>query len=181
MNISETNGSIATKFYLKHHWDGGLTAIGFGPDRIRTLVSMATESSHRVIMIENGVSTFSRLFFIRSFSYLQIMMTCMRARTSMNFGLFGPLTAELAALEGLEKTPKAYNGENDVSTFSRLFLIGSFSYLQVIITYMRAWMSLKFGQIQPLVSMVTDRVMIGKRVSALFIGCFSSVPFHTCR
>ena len=24
MNISETNGSIATKFYLKHHWSGGL-------------------------------------------------------------------------------------------------------------------------------------------------------------
>ena len=29
---------------------GGLTALGFGPDRIRTLVSMATDSSHRVIM-----------------------------------------------------------------------------------------------------------------------------------
>ena len=26
MNISETNGSIATKFYLKHHWGGGLAA-----------------------------------------------------------------------------------------------------------------------------------------------------------
>ena len=50
MNISETNGSIATKFYLKHHWGGGLAALGFGPDRIRTLVSMATESSHRIIM-----------------------------------------------------------------------------------------------------------------------------------
>ena len=50
MNISETNGSFATKFYLKHHWDGGKTAFGFGPDWIRTLVSMATESSHRVIM-----------------------------------------------------------------------------------------------------------------------------------
>ena len=50
MNISETNGSIATKFYLKHHLVGGLATIGFGPDRIRTLVSMATESSHRVIM-----------------------------------------------------------------------------------------------------------------------------------
>ena len=50
MNISETNGSIATKFYQKHHWGEGLTALGFGPDRIRTLVSMATESSHRVIM-----------------------------------------------------------------------------------------------------------------------------------
>ena len=24
MNISETYGSIATKFYLKHHWGGGL-------------------------------------------------------------------------------------------------------------------------------------------------------------
>ena len=50
MNISETIGSIATKYYLKHHWGGGLAALGFGPDRIRTLVSMATESSHRVIM-----------------------------------------------------------------------------------------------------------------------------------
>ena len=63
--------------------------------------------------------------------------------------------------------------------FSGLFLIGSFSYLQVMITYMRAWMSLKFGQIQPLVSMVTDRVMMGKMVSPLFLGCFSSDPFHT--
>ena len=52
MNISETNGSIATKFYLKHHLGGGLAALGFGPDRIRTLVSMATENSHRVIMVK---------------------------------------------------------------------------------------------------------------------------------
>ena len=52
MNISETNGSIATKFYLKHHWDAELDALGFGPDRIRTLVSMATESSHRVILVK---------------------------------------------------------------------------------------------------------------------------------
>ena len=29
---------------------GGKAALGFGPDRIGTLVSMATESSHRVIM-----------------------------------------------------------------------------------------------------------------------------------
>ena len=52
MNISKTNGSIATKFYLKHHWGGGLATLGFGPDRIRTQVSMATESSHRVIMVK---------------------------------------------------------------------------------------------------------------------------------
>ena len=50
MNISETSGSIVTKFYLKHHWVVGNDASGFGPDRIRTLVSMAMDSSHRVIM-----------------------------------------------------------------------------------------------------------------------------------
>ena len=50
MNISETSGPIATKFYLKHHWVGGKAVISFGPDQIGTLVSMATDSSHRVIM-----------------------------------------------------------------------------------------------------------------------------------
>ena len=50
INISETSGLIATKFYLKHHWDVGKAALGFGPDRIGTLVSMATDSSNRVIM-----------------------------------------------------------------------------------------------------------------------------------
>ena len=34
--------------------------------------------------------------------------------------------------------------------FSRLFLIGSFSYLQVVRTYIKAYMSLNFGQIPPL-------------------------------
>ena len=50
MNISETRGPIATKFYLNHQWVGGKDALGFGPDRIRTLVFMATDSAHRVII-----------------------------------------------------------------------------------------------------------------------------------
>ena len=99
-------------------------------------------------------------------------MTCMRAWTSSNFNLIGLPTAELAALERLKKSPLAYNGKNDVSTFSRLFMIGSFSYLQVMITYMRAWMTLKFGQIQPLVSMVTDWVMMKKRCLHFFSAVF---------
>ena len=37
MNISET----IIKFHLKHYWGGGLAALGFGPNWIRTLVSMA--------------------------------------------------------------------------------------------------------------------------------------------
>ena len=50
MNISATSWLIGMKFYLKHHWGGGKAALGFGPDQIGTLVSMATDSSHRVIM-----------------------------------------------------------------------------------------------------------------------------------
>ena len=50
LNISATSGPIVTRFYLKHHWVGGKAAFRFGPDQIGTLVSMATDSSHRVIM-----------------------------------------------------------------------------------------------------------------------------------
>ena len=64
MNMSETNGSIATKFYLKHHLVGGKAALDFGPDRIRTLVSMATESSHRVIMEKTVSPLFSEVFHL---------------------------------------------------------------------------------------------------------------------
>ena len=48
---------------------------------------------------ENDVSTFSQLFLIRSFLYLQVTRTCIKSRTSSTFGQFGPLTTELAALE----------------------------------------------------------------------------------
>ena len=48
----------------KSSWGCGKAALGFGPYRIRTLVSRATCISHSVIMGENGVATFSRLFLI---------------------------------------------------------------------------------------------------------------------
>ena len=51
---------------------------------------------------ENGVATFSRLLLIRSFLYLQVTRTCIKSRTSSNFGQIGPLTTELAALERLK-------------------------------------------------------------------------------
>ena len=54
---------------------------------------------------ENGVSTFSRLLFIRSFLYLQVTRTCIKSRMSSNFGQIGPLTTELAALESLKNFP----------------------------------------------------------------------------
>ena len=44
-------------------------------------------------------------------------------------------------------------------------------------TYMRAWMSLKFGQIRLLVSMATDRVIMEKTVLPLFLSCFYPILF----
>ena len=62
INISETSGPIAIKFYLKHHWGGGKAALGFGADQLRTLVSMATDSPHRVIMGKTASSRFLDCF-----------------------------------------------------------------------------------------------------------------------
>ena len=62
MNISETSRPITIKFYLKHHWGGGNAALSFGADQIRTLVSMAMDSSHRVIMGKRASSRFLSCF-----------------------------------------------------------------------------------------------------------------------
>ena len=62
MNISATSGLITMKFYQKHHWDGGKVALGFGADRIKTLVSMATDSSHRVMMEKTVLPLFLSCF-----------------------------------------------------------------------------------------------------------------------
>ena len=44
INISKTSGPIVTKFYQNHNWGGGKATLGFGPKRIRTLVSMTTDT-----------------------------------------------------------------------------------------------------------------------------------------
>ena len=62
MNISETGRVIAIKFYLKHHWEEGKAALGVGADQSRTLVSMAMDSSHRVIMGKRASSRFLGCF-----------------------------------------------------------------------------------------------------------------------
>ena len=100
MIISTTSRPIPTNFYPKHHWGGGKAALGFWPDRIGTLVSMETNSSHRVI-----VSTLATSFLIGSSSYLQVTRKTIISRTSSNFSKIEPRTAELAALERLKKFP----------------------------------------------------------------------------
>ena len=55
-----------------------------------------------------------------------------------------------SSFHGNRKPPLIYNGENDVSTFSRLLLIRFFLYLQVTRTYIKSRTSSKVGQIEPL-------------------------------
>ena len=62
MNISATSGPIGMKFYLKHRWGGGKDSVVFDPDWIRTLVSMTSDSSHKVVMGKTTSSRFLECF-----------------------------------------------------------------------------------------------------------------------
>ena len=55
-----------------------------------------------------------------------------------------------SGFHGNRKPPLTYNGENGVSTFSRLLLIGSFLYLPVTRTCIKSRTILNFGQLGPL-------------------------------
>ena len=59
----------------------------------------------------NVVNTLAPIFLIRSSSYLQVTRTSIISRTSSKFGQIGPRTAELAALERLEKSHRLIMGE----------------------------------------------------------------------
>ena len=74
----------------------------------------------------------------------------MKSRMDSNFGKIRPGTAELAALERLEKSAQTYNGRNVVTTLVPSFLDSSSSFLQVTRATIQSWMSFefKFGQIQ---------------------------------
>ena len=70
MNILETSRPIAIKFYSKHHWGWGKADLGLGPNQIRTLVSMATDSALWVIMWKILKATLAPSFFDRIFFIL---------------------------------------------------------------------------------------------------------------
>ena len=53
----------------------------------------------------NVVSTLGPSFLIGSSSFLQVTKTTIKSWTSSKFDQIGPWTAELAALERLEKSP----------------------------------------------------------------------------
>ena len=132
MNICATSRPITMKLYKKHHWDGGKAALGFEPDWIKTLVSMATDSSQGY----NGENVFLGVF--RPILFILADNDDMHGSLEEFQIQIRPPTAELTALEHLKKNPHRLIMGKRVATFSRLFLIRSISYLQVTRAYMRA-------------------------------------------
>ena len=75
----------------------------FRPDtatNTRVLCPCASEK-----LMYNVVNTLVPLYLIRSSSFLQVRRTTIKTWTSSKFDQIGPWTAELAALERLEKSP----------------------------------------------------------------------------
>ena len=56
-------------------------------------------------LMYNVVTTLAPLFLIGSSSFLQVRRTTIKSWTCSKFDQIGPWTAELAALERLEKSP----------------------------------------------------------------------------
>ena len=67
-------------------------------------------------------------------------MTTIKSRMSLKLGQIWPQTAQLAALEYLEKSPYTYNGRNILTTLAPSFLMGSPSFLQVTRTTIKDWL-----------------------------------------
>ena len=68
MNIVETTGPIAIRVCLKQQCGWGKAALDFGADWFTTLASIATDSSHRIIMgktvLPLFLGCFNAIFFI---------------------------------------------------------------------------------------------------------------------
>ena len=80
---------------------------GFCADWNKTLVSMATNIVNWLIIGKTMSPHF--LYFIRSFSHLQITWSGIEYQTTSNFGQIGPLSTEYGARERLNNFPYTYN------------------------------------------------------------------------
>ena len=77
------------------------------------------------------MTTLTPSFLIGSFLFLQVTRTTIKSWNGSKLGSIPRRTYELAALEGLEKSPKTYNGRKVVTTLVPSFSNGSSSFLQV--------------------------------------------------
>ena len=79
----------------------------------------------------NVVSTLAPSFLTGSSSFLQVTRTSITSWMGSKSDKIGPGSAELAALEHLEKFPWTYNRRTVVSTLVHSFVDGSSSFIQV--------------------------------------------------
>ena len=139
LNISEASRPILIKLYMKHHLGRGKAAQDFGADWIKTLVSTATKSSHRLIMGgkccgHDIAFIFDRIFFnlavylllldtklppffIISSSNLQVDRPVIESRMRWISGHIRPLTSELPVFERRKKCC----GHDSAFSFDRIF------------------------------------------------------------
>ena len=122
MNISENSRPITIKFYLKHQLGGGKAALGFGPDWIRTLISMATDSSHRVIMGEKRCCQFLSTFFYRILfipvgtSSIGSVIVYMTSQNGGKDGRHGSKMAAMAPIQdGVQAQIRVINSDDPVT------------------------------------------------------------------
>ena len=81
--------------------------------------------------MDNIVTALASTFLIGSSSFFHLTRTNIKAWMSLKFYRILPRTYELAALEGLEKSPLSYNGRNVVTTLVLSILNGSSLFLQI--------------------------------------------------
>ena len=138
--------------------------------QIRLLVSMATDS---VIMEKTMLPLFLGCFY----PILFILAGNDDMHESLEEFEFRPdlnTDCGVSCLLASEKNPhRLVMGKNCVATFSQLFLIKSFSYLQVTMTYIRAWMSSKLGQIRSRTTELAALEHLKNQCCPLF-------SFHSC-
>ena len=157
---------------MKHHSGKGKAALGFGPDRIGTLVSMATDSSYRVMMGGNLVNTLAPSFMIGSSSFLQVRRTTIKSWTSLN-GPIRPRIAELAALKS-EKITIDLKCEECQHSSAGIFFIG---FLRSCGSTIKAWMSLNFCEIPPLTAELAALECLKNRCTCLSLLALKRLHF----
>ena len=173
INIA-TNGPITTQFYMYHHWGEEKAWLEW----IGTLVSMATDSYHGVITGKRCCHFFSAFFF-HSILFILAGNINMMHESSEEFEIKRDSTTDCGVSCPLasEKFPWTHNGKNGVATFSQLFLIESFLYLQVTMSYTRAWMSSKFSQIRPRTTELSAIERLKNRFCHFFSAVFHEILF----
>ena len=121
-----------------------LDEFDFGPNRT-THFGVTCPWIMKILHIRRWISL--RPFFLASIDQILCVASLGVGKGYVRF--WGKLDQN-SGVHGNRKPPLTYNGENSVSTFSRLLLIWSFLYLQVMRTCIKSQTSSNFGQIGPL-------------------------------